>query len=371
MVAERLAGVPGIITLAAVLVLGLVGAMAGRAPLIDTKLLGRPPKFEDIGNWKQWRFQVLAYFGALEPELCEELQLAETATTSIDFGDLTQARQARSRVVFYVLSQLLHKAPLQVLMSISENNGYEAWRVLKRDYEPDSGSRHVAMLSNILRPTFDGSLVEFWEKLRRWINDVETYEASSGEDLADNMKVALVIQAAPREIREKLQLQDFTSFNNLRGRIEHYIHTTRVWANNSASDPTPMDIGAVGQLSRSKYKGDKGSGKQPKGGKPQDGGKGGKGGKPQKPPPFEGYCNGCGKWGHKKSERWSESTKNPKGKADGKGKGGRRQVGHVDGAEQRWSGGGSRRGLLVVAPGGVANAKLARRVCLRCLAPGA
>ena len=37
--------------------------------IIDTRLLGKPPKFEgDIAVWKQWRFQTLAYFGALDPD---------------------------------------------------------------------------------------------------------------------------------------------------------------------------------------------------------------------------------------------------------------------------------------------------------------
>ncbi len=37
-------------------------------PIIDTRLLGKPPKFEgDITHWKQWKFQTLAYFGALDP----------------------------------------------------------------------------------------------------------------------------------------------------------------------------------------------------------------------------------------------------------------------------------------------------------------
>ena len=158
------------------------------APLIDTRLLGKPPRFEgDINAWKQWRFQTLAYFGALDPDLHEDLKLAESIPAPIAYGDLNATKQGRSRMVFYVLSQLLNKAPLQVLMGISDNNGYEAWRSLKRDYEPDSGSRHVAMLSNVLRPTFEGTLPEFWEKLRRWHNDVETYEASSGEELTDNM----------------------------------------------------------------------------------------------------------------------------------------------------------------------------------------
>ena len=46
------------------------------APLIDTRLLGKPPRFEgDINAWKQWRFQTLAYFGALDPDLHEDLKL--------------------------------------------------------------------------------------------------------------------------------------------------------------------------------------------------------------------------------------------------------------------------------------------------------
>ena len=61
------------------------GAMT--APLIDTRLLGKPPKSEgDINHWKQWRFQTLAYFGALDPELHEDLKLAETIQGTIAYG---------------------------------------------------------------------------------------------------------------------------------------------------------------------------------------------------------------------------------------------------------------------------------------------
>ena len=190
--------------------------------------------------------------------------MAEAIPGVISYGDLSTLKQGRARMVFYVLSQLLNKAPLQVLMGISDNNGYEAWRSLKRDYEPDSGSRRVAMLSNVLRPSFEGTLPEFWEKLRKWHNEVENYEASSGEELTDNMKAGIVIQAAPREIREKLQLQDFATYSNLLSRIEHYIHTIRVWSSGSGDTPLPMDVGQVASLSKGGggKKGDKGKGKK-------------------------------------------------------------------------------------------------------------
>jgi hypothetical protein len=55
------------------------------------------------------------------------LAKAEALDTTITFTDLSSEKQANSRVVCYALSHLLNKAPLQVLMSCSDNDGYEAW----------------------------------------------------------------------------------------------------------------------------------------------------------------------------------------------------------------------------------------------------
>ncbi len=77
---------------------------------------------------------------------------------------------------------------------------------------------------------------------------------SSKESLSDTMKIAIVIQAAPRGIREKLQLQDFATLEAFRSRMEHYIHTMRVWSA-QGDQPMPMDIGAVNELKEKHGKG--------------------------------------------------------------------------------------------------------------------
>ena len=83
------------------------------AGIIDTKLLGKPPRFEgDINTWKMWRFQTFAYLGALDGSLIDHLKAVESQTGIIDWDTLSEEHQARARVVFYVLSQLLAKAPL-------------------------------------------------------------------------------------------------------------------------------------------------------------------------------------------------------------------------------------------------------------------
>ena len=117
----------------------------------------------------------MAYFGAVDSDIADDLVKAGALQESITFTRLSSEKQAKSRVVYCVLSsELLNRAPLQVLMSCPENNGYEAWRFQKHNYEPSAGSRHVAMLSNLLKPLLGENHLKFWDKFRKWGNDDET-----------------------------------------------------------------------------------------------------------------------------------------------------------------------------------------------------
>jgi hypothetical protein len=82
--------------------------------VIDTKLLGKPPRFEDdIAQCKQQCFQTMTYFGALYPDMHDDLSQAEVMQTPVMLQDLSAAKEDKSRAAFYVLSQLLVKAPLK------------------------------------------------------------------------------------------------------------------------------------------------------------------------------------------------------------------------------------------------------------------
>ena len=90
----------------------------------------------------------------------------------------------------------------------------------------------------------------------------------------------------------------------------------RVWSSGSGDTPLPMDVGQVASLSKGGgKKGDEGKGKK---GQSKDKGKGSS----SAPTQFDGYCNGCGKWGHRKADCWSTATtgKGEKGKDSGKKK---------------------------------------------------
>ena len=63
------------------------------------------------------------------------------------------------------------------------------------------GATALVQLARIIAPSFPQELQAFWEALRKWLNDVESYEAASGDQLSDKMRIALVTQAARRERR--------------------------------------------------------------------------------------------------------------------------------------------------------------------------
>ncbi len=67
--------------------------------LIDTCLFGKPGRFEgDINFWKQWRFQMMAYVGAVESDIADDLAKAQALTESITFIDSSSEKRARSQL---------------------------------------------------------------------------------------------------------------------------------------------------------------------------------------------------------------------------------------------------------------------------------
>ena len=74
----------------------------------------------------------MAYLGAIDGSIVDDVKRVEASEDEILLSSLNAQRLQSTRVVYYVLSQLLSKAPLQVLTGVAEGNGYEAWRLLKK-----------------------------------------------------------------------------------------------------------------------------------------------------------------------------------------------------------------------------------------------
>ena len=122
---------------------------------------------------------------------------------------------------------------------------------------------------------------------------VKTYHAIFGEAISDSITQTVIKSQMPAEVRTHLELQTFartTDLVNLMSSLSK-MRTAATSSSSAGHGPTPMEIGWVkgkGQ-GRSKNK-EKGKGKEKSKGKGKE---------KTKSEKFEGWCNNCGKWGHK------------------------------------------------------------------------
>ena len=182
--------------------------------------------------------------------------------------------------------------PLRIIRTVPDKDGFQAWQLLCKEYQPTTRARSLAMAQAIMGyPQFErGRHLDGLLGLERLIED---FEKISKTPYPDELKISNVLRCLPNHLRQHLQLnlQDTTTYSQLRAGILSYEQTVAVWApnrvlqqiqgTNSQTEPTagPMDIDRIqDQINRlqqlkGSYKG-KGKGKREQKGKNKGKGKG-------------------------------------------------------------------------------------------------
>ncbi len=130
--------------------------------IVDMKSLGKPGIFSgEEGHWRSWSFVFLAFTAACSARLQPEMQQAGTAANPIINDTLPVKMQRRSRTLYYMLVLQVKGKALEICRSVVAGHGYDAWRRLRQEYEPDAAGRHMGMLMSIITPNFGKDTNEF------------------------------------------------------------------------------------------------------------------------------------------------------------------------------------------------------------------
>ena len=325
----------------------------------------------DQARWSEFALGFKSRLFYADPTFEAELDYVEAnVKTEVKLATMSDEAKTRSLQLFSILSGLLRGRPLRILRGLVDRNGIELWRQLNLQYAPKMKGRAFSILGAYMNyPSFDKSrsLLEHIQLLERLRTE---YRKASGVELADDIQLSVLVRCLPKHIQQhvQLQLKEDNTYNDVRSAVLGYENVTQNRSEKkiftelgvvqsygtSGGGPAPMEIDVVTWKGKGKFKGKGknkekgkskgkgqwsggfGKGKGHKGDQKGGNGKGkgdwnnhgqGQGGSGG----FQGTCDYCHKYGHKKRDCYKLKKDNEKG--NGKGQ----YVRQVEGADERGS----------------------------------
>ena len=217
-------------------------------------------------------------------------------------------------MLYYALSQLLEGAAAKLVRRVEQQNGEEAFRLFSRGYGSRDYAGGLAVLQNIIRYDFGTDMERFEDRFSDFLLKVQEHDEHPNTLAMENeLKKALLISGSPEPLRSHLQLNaSALDWTQMVRTTEAFLRAKRAGDAMPMASQSPQRGGGnhmeVDAMFNNKGK-NKGKGK----GKDHNG----KGyGDTSTSHQFQGYCDNCGTWGHKKANSW----KAPGGKGDAGGK---------------------------------------------------
>ena len=330
--------------------------------LVDAKGLGKPLVFQnDQEKFTAWSRKTENYIvGIFGEEFRAVLEWAvgcEAEIHEVDWHaalgdeadeiDKIEDLNHKTHQVYQALMALTEDESQDIVIGAGAGNGLDAWRKLGRRWDPIVAGRKRALLKQIISPEKCKmeELIGVWE---RWEEQVRKYEKRKDEKgerlkLDTELKMTAFELLLPADLENHLILNKkrLTTYEMQKDEINGILESrigTRIRElqirQKSGRDPNAMDIDAFGKgkgkdrgkgfgkgaAGKGSCKGKgfgKGKGKTDKGSSGQGGAGGGKGSGTYSSGTFQGYCDGCHKWGHKVADCWGKNTAKGYGKDRG------------------------------------------------------
>ena len=319
---------------------GSKGGVAASISLLDTRGIAKPQIFTNKReHWQSWSFRLGNFFEGAYLGFSKTLEWVadedspiDDVVGSIDMDGLVEIAQVAKDDVrilssqFYsALAQLTDGEALDIVRNIEGANGFEAWRLLSKEYDPTGSGRKRTVLSSILRPgSYDDkdlrAAIPRWETRVRIYNRKKKTAGKGGLD--DDVLSSVLVDITKGKLRDHLELNiaRLTSYKLVKDEIE------AVLERRTTDAVDHMDLSAMSGTSSSntqcyncgKY------GHQKKDCRVRGGGRYGQGGEFSS----ESFSKGKGKKGKDKGKggqpfqsHWSPTYQPSKSKGKAKGKG--------------------------------------------------
>ena len=216
---------------------------------LNERRFGDVGKFSgDEGTWSEWSLKFRATIKECDVALFQALELAgesEIEVTKAHLESISMERPLEKSVMLYNrLIHLLGGPALMLHQSVVEENGLEAWRLLRKRYDPKTTLRNLQLWLKIMNPGKVKKSQDFFVQVNRWESWVNTMKRDYQQDVAETARVGLLIMMAPDELQGTiLEHAD---------RLQNYVQVKEKMvmlldARGRLHDPNAMDVGYAGE----------------------------------------------------------------------------------------------------------------------------
>ena len=137
-------------------------------------------------------------------EFRDEMATAATRQNEIKF-DPNWPPEVRKRcaTLYAALASLTSGAPLNLIRSITSRSGFEGWRKLVQEYEPQTGTQQLSLLVQIIEGIHlkNASIDNYADHVRQWEEIINKYEQTTLDDVPDAVKRAVLLKFAPDTVQ--------------------------------------------------------------------------------------------------------------------------------------------------------------------------
>ena len=186
------------------------------------------------------------------------LVTARRATGVLRWSTFGARQRVMASGIMRLLKSLIGGRALNIIKSMPEaeaSNGFEAWRRIFAEYQPNVSGRAVSLVEAVLesRPKGDQSFGDWY---RDWLELLRRAEDARQKPIDDDMKCVVVRRAAPKELSDHLTLNADViadSFPAMHDTIIAWSIAKKDWkfgtlkssSHSSEQKPEPMQIGAM------------------------------------------------------------------------------------------------------------------------------
>ena len=189
------------------------GATLSAAGNVDwSKLVNRPPLFEhttteaEIKGFRDWSWQVSQYLATIDVKFEEEMRkLFEDPSKGLDMASASVDTRSRSTKLYGLLASLVRGKSLNTIKSISNSDGYEAFRQMILALRPNNNNRGLALLTAATSwPAFNMGLPLQPQILK--LEEIFEESRKSGTEIQDALKSAILMRCVTGQLRTYLNL---------------------------------------------------------------------------------------------------------------------------------------------------------------------